>query len=223
MPSEIAKNYYDQGADEIFYIDIVASLYERKILFDDIEKVANELFVPFGVGGGVKSIEDFTRLFQMGADKVILNTYAIQTNPKLINDSAEIFGSQAVVVNIEAKKMENNWQCYTDGGKIQSFRDVVSWAKEVENRGAGEILLQSVDEDGKQKGFDIDIAHQVVSAVNIPVVVSSGAGSLEDIKTLIEIVNPSGVAISSLLHYKKTTIKNIRKYLYENISGSDDE
>lgn len=213
IPSEIAKTYHDQGADEIFYNDIVASLYKRNILFDEVEKVANELFIPFGVGGGVKNIHDFTRLFQVGADKVILNTYVVQTNPNLINEAAEIFGSQAVVVNIEAKKMGTHWKCYTDGGKIQSSLDVVDWSKEVERRGAGEILLQSVDEDGKQKGFDIEIARQVVSSVNIPVVISSGAGSLENIRTLIEIVNPSGVAISSLLHYKKTNIKNIREYL----------
>jgi imidazole glycerol-phosphate synthase subunit HisF len=222
-PSEIAENYYSQGADEIFYIDIVASLYKRKILFDSIEKVANKLFIPFAVGGGVNKIEDFKRLFQMGADKVILNTYAVQSNPNLINESAEIFGNQAVVVNIEAKKIEKQWQCYTDGGKIQSFRDVVSWAKEVETRGAGEILLQSIDKDGKQQGFDLEIAEHVVSSVNIPVVISSGAGSLENIKTLIKTVSPSGVAISSILHYRKTTIKDIRQYLIENIARKGDE
>jgi len=215
-PSEMAKKYYNQGADEVFYIDIVASLYRRKILIEEIEKTANELYIPFAVGGGVKSIEDFSQLFHMGADKVVINTFAVQSNPSIISKAAEIFGSQAVVVNIEAKKIANKWECYTDCGRIQSGKDVLEWAIEIEKRGAGEILLQSVDTDGRQKGFDIDLAKEVVDSVNIPVVVSSGAGSLEDIKDLIEKVKPSGVAIASLLHYDKITIIDIKKYLTEN-------
>ena len=212
-PSELAKKYYDQGADELFYIDIVSSLYQREILFDNIEKVANELFIPFAAGGGVKSIDDFSKMFHMGADKVVINTHAIQENPDIIDKAAKIFGSQAVVVNIEAKRWKSNWECYTDCGRIQSQKDVLDWVKEVEQRGAGEILLQSVDTDGRCRGFDTELASKVVSLVNIPVVVSSGAGSLEDIKTLIEMANPSGVAIASLLHYDRTTIQEIKEYL----------
>jgi imidazole glycerol-phosphate synthase subunit HisF len=212
-PSELAKKYYDQGADELFYIDIVSSLYQREILFDNIEKVANELFIPFAAGGGVKSIDDFSKMFHMGADKVVINTHAIQENPDIIDKAAKIFGSQAVVVNIEAKRWKSNWECYTDCGRIQSQKDVLDWAREVEQRGAGEILLQSVDTDGRCRGFDTELASKVVSLVNIPVVVSSGAGSLEDIKTLIEMANPSGVAIASLLHYDRTTIQEIKEYL----------
>jgi cyclase len=212
-PSELAKKYYDQGADELFYIDIVSSLYQREILFDGIEKVANELFIPFAVGGGVKSIDDFSKMFHMGADKVVINTYAIQEDPSIINKAAKIFGSQAVVVNIEAKKWQNHWECYTDCGRIQSQKNVLEWAKEVEQRGAGEILLQSVDTDGRCRGFDIELAKKVVSLVDIPVVVSSGAGSLEDIKTLIKVANPSGVAIASLLHYDRVNIQDIKQYL----------
>jgi cyclase len=212
-PSELAKKYYDQGADELFYIDIVSSLYQREILFDGIEKVANELFIPFAAGGGVKSIDDFSKMFHMGADKVVINTYAIQEDPSIINKAAKIFGSQAVVVNIEAKKWQNHWECYTDCGRIQSQKNVLEWAKEVEQRGAGEILLQSVDTDGRCRGFDIELAKKVVSLVDIPVVVSSGAGSLEDIKTLIKVANPSGVAIASLLHYDRVNIQDIKQYL----------
>ena len=212
-PAELAKKYYDQGADELFYIDIVSSLYQREILFNEIEQVANKLFIPFAAGGGVKSIDDFSKMFHMGADKVVINTHAIQENPDIIDKAAKIFGSQAVVVNIEAKRWKNYWECYTDCGRIQSQKDVSDWASEVEQRGAGEILLQSVDMDGRRRGFDIELASEIVDLVNIPVVVSSGAGSLEDIKTLIEVVNPSGVAIASLLHYEQTTILKIKEYL----------
>jgi len=212
-PIELAKKYYDQGADELFYIDIVSSLYQRDILFDYIKNVADELFIPFAAGGGVKSIEDFSKMFHMGADKVVINTHAVQNNPYIINKAAEIFGNQSVVVNIEAKKWENHWECYTDCGRIQSGKNVLDWVQEVEQRGAGEILLQSVDADGRRRGFDIELAKKVVNLVKIPVVVSSGAGSLEDIKSLIQVANPSGVSIASLLHYDMTTIRDIKKYL----------
>ena len=197
----------------MFYIDIVSSLYRREILFDDVEKVANELFIPFAAGGGVKHIDDFSKMFRMGADKVVINTFAIQHDPNIINKAAEIFGSQAVVVNIEAKKWQNSWECYTDCGRIQTQKDVIDWVKEVENRGAGEIFLQSVDFDGRCRGFDLDLATKVVGLVDIPVVVASGAGSINDIKKLINIANPSGVAISSLLHYDRATIQDIKQNL----------
>ena len=216
LPAEMAKKYYEQGADELIYIDIVSSLYQRDILFNEIENTANEVFIPFGVGGGVRSIEDFSKLFHVGADKVVINTYAVQEKPELINEAAQIFGSQAVVVNIEAKKWDNWYECYTDGGRVQSGKNVLEWVKEVEQRGAGEIILQSIENDGRQEGFDLELCKEVVDSVNIPVVVSSGAGKLEDIKELIEYAKPSGVAIASLLHYDKFTINEIKKHLSEN-------
>lgn len=216
LPAELAKKYYEQGADEIMYIDIVSSLYQREILFDEIQKTANNLFIPFGVGGGVKTIEDFSKLFHNGADKVAINTYAVQKNPEIINQAAQIFGNQAIVVNIEAKKWNTWYECYTDCGRIQSGKNVIEWAKEVESRGAGEIFLQCIDTDGRQRGFELELAKQVVESVNIPVVVASGAGKLEDIKKLIEYVRPSGVALASLLHYDKYTIKDIKEYLKNN-------
>ncbi len=216
LSAELAKKYYEQGADELIYIDIVSSLYQREILFEEIERAANELFIPFGVGGGVKTIEDFSRLFHSGADKVVINTSAVQENPDIINEAAKIFGNQAVVVNVEAKKWDGWYECYTDCGRIKSGRDVFEWVKEVEQRGAGEIFLQCVDADGRQRGFDLRLAKKVVDSVNIPVVVASGAGKLEDIKELVEYANPSGVAIASLLHYDKCTIKEIKEYLRNN-------
>ena len=215
-PYQLAKKYYEQGADEVMYIDIVSSLYQREIIFEDIEKTANELFIPFGVGGAIRNIEDISKLFHIGADKVAINTYAVQEDSTLINRAAEIFGNQAIVVNIEAKKWDNWWECYTDCGRIQSGKNVVEWVKEVESRGAGEILLQSVDKDGRKIGFDLELCKQVVDAVEIPVVVASGAGTLKDIKEVIEYAKPSGVAIASLLHYDVVSIGEIKTYLRDN-------
>ena len=215
-PSELAKKYYDQGADEVMYVDIVSSLYQREIIFEDIEKAANELFIPFGVGGAVRSIEDISKLFHIGADKVAINTFAVQEDATLINRAAEIFGNQAIVVNIEAKKWDHWWECYTDCGRIQSGKDVIEWAKEVEERGAGEIPLQSVDKDGRKRGFDLELCKKVVEAVEIPVVIASGAGSLEDIKEVIEYAKPSGIAIASLLHYDTVSVGEIKMYLRNN-------
>ena len=212
-PPELAKKYYVQGADEVVYIDIVSSLYQRDIVFDEIEKTANKLYIPFGVGGAVRSVKDFSKLFHMGADKVIINTFAVQEDSSIINKSAEIFGGQAVVVNIEAKKNGDSWECYTDCGRVQSGRDVLEWAQDVEKRGAGEILLQSVDKDGRKNGFDLELCKKVVASVNIPVVVASGAGKVEDIREVIEYADPSGVAIASLLHYDNIAISEIKEYL----------
>lgn len=215
-PDELARKYYEQGADELFYIDIVSSLYERNFISQSIELAANQLFIPFAVGGGVRSVDDFSKILQIGADKVVINTFAVQNDPNIIDNAAKVFGSQAVVVNIEAKKWANNWECYTDCGRIQSGKDVLDWAKEVEDRGAGEILLQSVDYDGRCNGFDIQLAKKVVDMVLIPVVISSGAGTLDDIKELIKFSNPSGVAIASMLHYNRASISDIKRFLRTN-------
>jgi len=213
LPSDIAKKYYLDGIDEIFYLDIVASLYQREILFDEISKVSENIFVPFAVGGGIKSIDDMSRLFHSGADKVVINTHALQTDASIIDNAAKIFGSQAVVVNIEAKQIETGWHCYSDCGRIDSNKDVVSWASEVQDRGAGEILLQSVDRDGKKSGFDISLAHEVKDILKIHLVVASGAGSIDDIKKIIEVINPSGIAIASMLHYDLESISKIKLLL----------
>lgn len=212
-PMNLAKKYYAQHADEIIYIDIVSSLYQRDIILDSIKDTADQLFIPFGVGGGIKSISDIKKLLHNGADKVILNTYALQDNPSIINEASKIFGSQAISINIEAKKQSNFYECYSDGGKIESGKEVISWAKEVEKRGAGEIIIQAIDKDGLKKGFDLELCKVVVQSVNIPVVVASGAGNLQDIKDVIEYAKPSAVAISSILHYNISSIQEIKEYL----------
>lgn len=216
LPNDVALKYYAQGADEIFYIDIVASLYRREILYKEIEAACQDIFVPFAVGGGVRQLDDFSKLFHSGADKVVINSYALQNDPTIIDAAAARFGSQSVVVNIEAKKWNNWWECYSDCGRIQSKKSVLEWVKEVEERGAGEIILQSVDTDGRRRGFDLELISEVNQMVNIPVVAASGAGKPEDVLSVIKEANPSGVAISSLLHYDITTVLDLKKYLQEN-------
>jgi len=212
-PDELALKYYNQGADELLYIDIVASLYQREILPDLIQKTANDLLVPFTAGGGVRSIEDFARLLHNGVDKVIINTYALQQDPSIITRAAEIFGSQAVMVHIVAKKWNGWWECYSDCGRIRSGKDAFEWAMEAERLGAGEILVSSVDQDGRRRGFDTDLIKGVVSRVKIPVIAGSGAGSKEDVKQVVEVAKPDAVAISSLLHYNISSILDLKKYL----------
>lgn len=212
-PALLAKAYYEQGADEIAYVDIVASLYQRPAQLAQIRRTAQDVFVPLAVGGGVRTLEDFSGLFHSGADKVLLNTFALQHNAGLIDEAAKQFGSQSVVVNIEAKKREGDWLCYTDCGRIDSGKQVLQWVKEAEERGAGEIFLQSVDTDGRRRGFDLELAAKVTQSVNIPVVVASGAGKLEDILRLAVEVEPSGIAISSVLHTKQLSIAEIKHAL----------
>lgn len=213
LSKDMAKKYYQQGADEILYVDIVASLYQREILLGDIEDACNKIFVPFSVGGGVNTIKDFSDLFHSGADKVVINTHALQKNPSIIDEAAKIFGGQSVVVSVEAKKYKDKYLCYSDGGRIQSNKNVYDWVKEIESRGAGEILLQSVDRDGRQRGFDIELCANTVSHVNIPVVISGGCGTLEDVKNLVKFANPSGVAIASCFHYDKFTVEDVKTSL----------
>lgn len=215
-PKEMALKYYHQGADEIFYIDIVASLYQREILLDHISDTAKSLFIPFAAGGGVRTEDDFTRLLHNGVDKVVVNTTPLQYDPGVINRAAGIVGSQAVVIHIEAKRWKGWWECYSDCGRIRSGKNVLEWVKEAEDRGAGEILLSSVDKDGRRRGFDIDLIGEVVSAVKIPVVAASGAGRLEDIRDMIIKAKPDAVAIASLLHYDVVSISDIKKYLKDN-------
>jgi imidazole glycerol-phosphate synthase subunit HisF len=215
-PGELCKTYYEQGADEILYVDVVASLYRNGIAFGEVEKMCHNFFIPLGIGGGVSSISDFSKLLHLGADKVIINTHAICKDPNIINEASKAFGSQSVVINIEAKAWNGWWECYTDGGKIRSGYNVLTWAKEAEERGAGEIFLQCVDRDGGKQGFDLELAQKVVQQAKIPVVIGSGAGNLEHIKNLIITAKPSGVAIASILHNKTFTIRDIKNYLSTN-------
>lgn len=212
-PADIAEKYYLQGADEILYIDIVASLYQREILYPFIESAAEKIFVPLGVGGGVRSLEDFSKLFHLGADKVVINTYALQENPKILREAVEVFGAQSVVVNIEAKRKGKTWECYSDCGRMKSGKLVVDWVKEVQDLGAGEIVVQSVDADGRKRGFDIPLVDLVVKNSSVPVIAASGAGSMEDVYKLASEVGPSGIAVASILHYDICSISEIKNYL----------
>ncbi len=213
-PKELALKYYRQGADEIIYIDIVSSLYQREILLDEIKEASEDIFVPFGVGGGVESIDDFSKLFHYGADKVIINTNAIK-NTNIIDEASKIFGSQAVVVSIQAKKWDKNFECYTDCGRIPSGKDVIEWVNEIQDRGAGEIILSSIDCDGRQRGFELELIDKVINNSKVPIIVGSGAGNLEHILEVTKL-KPDGIAIASMLHYDKTTITEIREYLIKN-------
>ncbi|MBU0604569.1 MAG: imidazole glycerol phosphate synthase cyclase subunit [Gammaproteobacteria bacterium] len=212
-PAELARRYYEQGADEILYVDIVASLYCREILFDQIRSASEHVFVPFAAGGGIRSIEDISRLFHCGADKVALNTEAVQRDPDIIDQAARMFGSQAVMLNVEAKHWGASWECYTDCGRERSGRDVIEWVREAQQRGAGEILVQSVDRDGRRRGFDVELIEQVKTAVSVPIIAASGAGSLEDIVRMAERARPDAVAVSSVLHYGVCSISDIKTAL----------
>lgn len=216
LPEELARAYYEQGADEVFYVDIVASLYRREILLDQIAATARNLLVPFAVGGGVRTVEDFTRLFHHGADKVVINTGALG-EPAIIDAAARVFGGQSVVLNVEAKRLpRGGWTCYSDCGRIPSGRNLLEWVKEAQERGVGEILLQSVDTDGRRRGFDVELISAVVDAVRIPVVAASGAGSLDHILDVAKQARPSGIAVASVLHYGQADIAQIKRHLKQN-------
>lgn len=216
-PHALAERYYEQGADEIFYIDIVASLYRREVLFDQIARAAENVFVPFAAGGGVKNIEEMTRLFHCGADKIVLNTYALQHTPDLIDRAAHLFGAQSVVVSVEAKRWGDDWKCYSDCGRERSNRYVVDWVKEAESRGAGEILLQSVDMDGRQAGFDLELLNAVKGEISVPLVAASGAGSLEDVRVVARKIQPDAIAVASVLHYEKCSISDIKNVIQDEL------
>jgi cyclase len=212
-PDELARKYYAQGVDEIFYMDIVASLYQRGILFERIEATAQEFFVPFAVGGGIRTIDDMTRLFHIGADKVVINTHALQHDASLIDRAARLFGAQSVVVSVEAKRWQGYWECYSDCGRERSGRDVLEWVQEAQERGAGELLIQSVDQDGRQAGFDIDLIGEVKQRAQVPVVAASGAGTLEHIVEMAKAARPDAVAVASLLHYDICDVAAIKNRL----------
>ncbi len=209
-PQDYATRYYAQGADEIIYIDIVASLYGRSKLPEIVSRTVEEVFVPLTVGGGIRSIDDVTELLRAGADKVAINTAAVQ-RPELINEVSRKFGSQCMVLSIEAKKQsENRWEVYTDSGREKTGIDVVDWAKEGVRRGAGEILLTSIDTEGTKKGFDIELTKSVTDVVNIPVIASGGMGSNQHLEDAIKIGGADAVAMADILHYERSTIPIIR-------------
>jgi cyclase len=208
-PEEMAQRYAESGADEILYIDTVASLYGRNQLEALLEKTVESVFVPITVGGGIASIQDARRLFNAGADKIAINTAALK-RPALINELAGHFGSQAVVVSIEAKRVNGGWECYTDNGRNRGASDIREWVTDVVGRGAGEILLTSVDRDGTRRGFDTELVAAIAPHVPVPVTASGGCGSLEHLKAVLQ-AGADAVAVGSALHYGKVTFEEMRR------------
>ncbi|MDC3408816.1 imidazole glycerol phosphate synthase cyclase subunit [Burkholderiales bacterium] len=209
-PHEYALKYYSQGADELIYMDCVASLYGRNHLSNIVSKAASDIFIPMTVGGGIRSVEDVTDLLMAGADKVAVNTAAIGT-PDLINNIANRFGSQCIVVSVEAKQVGlRSWEAYTNNGREKTGKEVVVWVKEAVSRGAGEILLTSVDQEGVRKGFDIDLVNAVSSAVSVPVIASGGMGRLEDVTDAVMNGGADAVAMASILHYNTASVGDVR-------------
>ena len=210
-PNEHALRYYQQGADELIYMDCVASLYGRNSLGDIVKSAAQDVFVPITVGGGIRSVEDATEMLRCGADKVAVNTAAIAT-PKLISDIARRFGSQCMVLSIEAKRVGGDrWEAYVDNGRERTGLDVIDWVKQGVEYGAGEILLTSIDQEGTRKGFDIDLLHAVTQEVSVPVIASGGMGKPEDLIEVVKEGEADAVAMADILHYQRATIGDIRQ------------
>ncbi len=213
-PVEIAAAYDAAGADELVFLDITASSDGRNTVVDMVRRVAEKVFIPFTVGGGIRTVDDFKAILREGADKVSVNSAAIK-RPELIKEAAEIFGSQCVVVAIDAKRREpfDGWNIYLNGGRVDTGIDAIEWAKKAESLGAGEILLTSMDCDGTKNGYDIELTRQISEAVSIPVIASGGAGKLEHFKDAVTEGKADAVLAASLFHFKELEIKEVKEYL----------
>ncbi len=212
-PSEQAKFYSENGADEICFLDITASNENRDIILEVVKKTSENCFVPLTVGGGVRELKDISNLLNSGADKVSINTAAV-SDTKLVKEGAQKFGSQCIVVAVDAKKVDNNkWEVFTHGGRNPSGKNVMDYVKEVEELGAGEILLTSMDRDGTKKGYDLDLTKKVSNLVNIPVIASGGVGKLEHLHEGLKIGNASAVLAASIFHFGEFSIKEVKEYL----------
>ena len=212
-PVEIARRYNDAGADELAFLDITASSDERETIIAVIERVADEVFIPLTVGGGVRRVEDVRKLLNAGADKVSINTSAVE-NPALVEESARRFGSQAIVVAIDARATgPGRWEVYTHGGRRATGKDVVAWAREMAGRGAGEILLTSMDRDGTRSGFDVALTRAVSEAVPVPVIASGGVGTLEHLAQGIEEGHADAVLAASVFHFGEIAVPEAKRFL----------
>ena len=211
-PVEQAKIYSDGGADEICFLDITASNENRETIYEVVKKTSEKCFVPLTVGGGVRSVEDINKLLNCGADKVSINTAAVQ-NPDVIIESSKKFGSQCIVVAIDAKKNNEKWEVFTHGGKNKTGIDALDFAKKMEDCGAGELLVTSMDRDGTQVGYDIDLMSKVSITVNIPIIASGGVGNLDHLVDGIKKGKASAVLAASIFHYGKHSIKEVKDYL----------
>jgi imidazole glycerol-phosphate synthase subunit HisF len=215
-PVEVAKKYDKAGADEIAFLDITATHEKRKTIIDIVEKVASEVFIPLTVGGGVSKYEDVLTLLQAGADKVAINSAAVE-NPDLINKVTDKIGRQCIVAAIDAKKTnDQSWEVFTHGGRNSTGIDVGEWSKDLQKRGAGEILLTSMDKDGTKSGFDIELLHTISDSISIPVIASGGAGTLEHLKDAITNGFADAVLAASIFHYSIYTVSDVKDYLKKN-------
>lgn len=212
-PVEVAKRYNDEGADEITFLDITASSDNRETIVDIVEKVAKEVFIPLTVGGGIRTLEDIYKLLNVGCDKVSLNSAAIK-RPEFINEGAKRFGAQCIVVAIDVKKTGDQYNVYLNGGRVDTGINALEWAKEVVDRGAGEILLTSMDADGTKAGFEIPITKQISDLVNVPIIASGGAGTMQHFKEVFENGADAGLA-ASIFHYKEIDIMDLKHYLHD--------
>jgi|LauGreDrversion4_2_1035121.scaffolds.fasta_scaffold105937_2 cyclase len=209
-PQKFARRYYEQGADELIYLDIVASLYGRSNLVDIVRRTAHDVFVPLTVGGGVRSTDDVRELLRAGADKVAINTAAVK-RPELISEIARQFGSQCVVISIEAKRQDSDyWEVYTDCGRERTGIDAVGWARKAMALGAGEVLVTSIDREGTRKGYDVELTRAICDVVDVPVIASGGFGSNDHLIDVVEQGGADAVAIADALHFERTTLTGIR-------------
>ena len=212
-PKGLANLYYKEGADEIIYMDIVASLYGRNLDFDQLRAVTEGIFIPFTVGGGIRSIQDVNNVLRAGADKVAINTYAV-SHPKFLRQAVETFGAQCIVLSVDAKRQsDGSWEAYTDGGRERTGRDVISWVKQGLGQGVGEILIASVDRDGTRKGYEIDLIGKISSFSPVPVIVHGGAGSLDSFRKAVVDGHADALSASSVFHYKELGIRRVKNYL----------
>ena len=212
-PVEIAKRYNEEGADELCFLDITASHLERDTIVDVVERVARELFIPLTVGGGIRTIDDISRLLNVGCDKISLNSAAIK-NPNLIDEAANKFGSQCVVVAIDAKRTGESYSVFINGGRLDTGKDALAWAKEAQERGAGEILLTSMDCDGVKNGFELNLT-RILSALDIPVIASGGAGNMEHFKDAF-LAGADACLAASIFHFREIEIRALKTYLRQN-------
>lgn len=208
-PKILAQKYYNEGIDEIVYMDVVASLYERNTINNFIKEAARNIFVPLTVGGGIRTLQDIRNVLNCGADKVAINTAAIK-NPNFIKEASKEIGSQSIIVSIEAKKIKNlKWEAYYDNGREKSGKDVIEWAIESEKNGAGELLVTSIDNDGVKRGMDLELIKKISESVTIPIIFAGGVGKIEHIKEVLPYSN--AIAIASVLHYNEISVQSIKK------------
>lgn len=214
-PKELVAKYYQEKADEIIYMDIVASLYQRSIDFDLLKTVTENIFIPFTVGGGIRSIQDINNALRAGADKVAINTYAIN-NPNFLIEAVRVFGSQCIVLSVEAKKIgDKKWEAYTEGGRQRTNVGAINWIKKAIKLGIGEIIITSIDRDGTKQGYETDLISEITSFAPIPVICHGGAGKMEDFKEVLKDRKIDAVSSSSVFHYNDFSVKTLKKYLFE--------